>query len=297
MLLGKQVLDEKKVLSIIADIKRKKELGELSDDFVRDRLFSYLQKNHKAVQFLLQPYSPKSSRYKLIIKSVRAELRKVAGLFRLEKGPQERQQLLKQVVKGTPLLPAIAKILKTHASTKERLPFYQELYAKLFTHTGAPKAIIDLGCGLNPFSIPYMNLPALQYYAYDIMEGEIALLKKFFRWLHLQNKNFDGSINTLNLLHWVKLKELVKADICFLFKMTDVLDRGSGHKVTEAVIKSVPAKFVVVSFPTLTMSGKKMNHPRRKWIELMCQRLFYKFYILGFNNEIFYVIKKSPQFI
>ncbi|MDP3697255.1 MAG: hypothetical protein Q8R55_04490 [Candidatus Taylorbacteria bacterium] len=293
MLLGKHVLDEKEVHSLIADIKQKKELRELSDDFVHDRLFKYLQKNHKAATFLLQAHSPKSSRYKSIIKAVRAELRTVTGLFQLENGPAERQKLLAQLLKGAPLLPTVAKIVQTHASTKERLPFYRELYLKIFAQTGIPQTIIDFGCGLNPFSIPYMAVGNLKYYAYDIAEGEIASLKQFFRWLHRQNPAFVGSAEVLDLLHWVKLKELVKADICFLFKMTDVLDRGKGYKVTEAVIKGVPAQWVVVSFPTLTMSGKKMNNPRRIWIELMCQRLFYKFYILGFNNEMFYVIRKS----
>ncbi|MBI2146389.1 hypothetical protein HYU22_03550 [Candidatus Woesearchaeota archaeon] len=293
MLIGKQVLDEKKIRSLIADIKKKKELGELGDDFVRERLFKYLQKNHKAAKFLLHTPSSKSSRYKSVVKAVRAELRTVTGLFQLEKGPAERQKLLAQLLKGAPALPTVAKLLQTHASTKERLPFYQELYSKLFTHTGLPQTVIDLGCGLNPFSIPYMTAGPLKYYAYDIAEGEIASLKKFFRWLHARNPAFVGSAGVLDLLHWAKLKESVDADICFLFKMTDVLDRGKGHKVTEAVIKSVPAQWVVVSFPILTMSGKRMNHPRRQWIELMCQRLFYKFYILVFNNEMFYVIRKS----
>ena len=82
------------------------------------------------------------------------------------------------------------------------------------------------------------------------------------------------------------------ADLCFLFKMTDILDQGKGHKVTEEIIRKVPAKFVVVSFPTKTMSGKRMNYPRRKWIELMCQRLNYEVKIIEFSNELFYVIKK-----
>ena len=185
MLLGKQVLDEQKVRALINDIKQKKELRELGDDFVRERLFKYLQRNHKAAKFLLHAPSSKSSRYKLVIKAVRAELRTVTGLFQLEKGPAERQKLLAQLLKGAPALPTVAKLLQTHASTKERLPFYQELYSKLFTHTGLPQTVIDLGCGLNPFSIPYMAAGPLKYYAYDINDEEIQHLNLFFTFLKL----------------------------------------------------------------------------------------------------------------
>ena len=74
--------------------------------------------------------------------------------------------------------------------------------------------------------------------------------------------------------------------------MTDVLDKGKGHKTSEEIIKAIPAKFVVVSFATLTISGKKMNYPRRGWIELMCKRLGYEFKLLEFSNELFYVVMK-----
>ncbi len=296
MLLGKKLLDEPKVISLISDIRQKKELQKLSAEFVRDRLFAYLDKNPKAVQFLLGDYTARSSKYKAIIKAVRADLRKATGLYCSDKNTGERQEQLRKLLKGAPSLPTIRKILETHASTKERLPFYGELYAKIFARTGTPKTIIDLGCGLNPFSLFYMDLPAVQYYAYDVSEGEVDSLKTFFRWLHRKKPQFSGRAEILDLLHWAKLSKLSTADICFLFKMTDVLDRGKGHKATEAVIKSVPAKWVVVSFPTLTMSGKRMNNPRRIWIELMCQRLFYRFYIIGFNNEMFYVIQRTSEY-
>ncbi|MBI2151512.1 hypothetical protein HYU21_02175 [Candidatus Woesearchaeota archaeon] len=73
------------------------------------------------------------------------------------------------------------------------------------------------------------------------------------------------------------------------------MDKGHGHKNSELVIKSLSVKWIVVSFPTLTMSGKKMNFPRHKWIELMCQRLGYMFNLIEFENELFYVIKKSKH--
>jgi len=132
-----------------------------------------------------------------------------------------------------------------------------------------------------------MNLNNVNYYAYDLSKEEVKILNQFFK-----EKKINGKAAILDLLNLNKVKKLPKADLAFLFKMTDVLDKGKGHKTSEQIIKAIPAKFIIVSFPTLTMSGKKMNHPRRGWIELMSQRLGYKFELLEFSNELFYIIEK-----
>ena len=129
-----------------------------------------------------------------------------------------------------------------------------------------------------------------EYYAYDLSKEEVKIINQFFK-----DKKIDGKARILDLLQTNKVKKLPKADVAFLFKMTDVLDKGKGHKTSELVIKNIPAKYIIVSFPTLTMSGKKMNHPRRGWIELMCKRLNYNFKVLEFSNELFYIIRKKEK--
>ncbi len=305
----KRLLDknfDKKIHVLLHDIKRKKELQEISVEFVIKELQSYLNKNHQAKKFLSQPkpLNPKSAQYKVIIKEVRAKLRTVYGLYREEHDLDRREELISSLFPKTtnqtrqtlfftkPALDnkILIELLKTHSSTEERADHYEKLYQTLFTITGKPYTILDLGCGINPFSIPLMKLDSLLYYAYDLSVEEIESLNDFFRSLNQINPKIIGKAEVLDLLQFSKLPQ---ADICFLFKMTDVLEHGKGHKVTESVIKSIPASFVVVSFPTKTMSGKKMNFPRRRWIELMCRRLNYSYQLLEFSNELFYVIRKK----
>ncbi|MBU1622843.1 MAG: hypothetical protein KJ597_04690, partial [Nanoarchaeota archaeon] len=235
-------------------------------------------------------FNKKSKQYKEVVKKIRAKLRRIYGLFRESEDVVKRSSLVDLLLsKKTLNKKIITDILTTHSSTKERLPFYEDLYKKIFKITKQPKSILDLGAGINPFSIPLMKLKSLKYYASDLSQDEVEQLNTFFKYLKKKNKLFTGKAELLNILHFVKLPQ---ADLAFLFKMTDVLDQGKNHKTTEQVIKKIPAKFVVVSFPTKTMSGKKMNFPRRKWIELMCKRLKYSYKVLTFSNEIFYVIKK-----
>ena len=294
MLVNNKVLDEDKVMVIIRDIRRKKELKELNEEFIREHLFKYLQQETKITNSLVKNFNQKSAYYKKVIKEVRARLRRLYGLFRIEEDSDNRRELVDELVQSSKnkRKEIIEKILKTHSSTKERLKCYEKLYHKMFSLTGKPKSIIDLGCGINPFSISLMKLKKLKYYAYDLSIEEIEGLNRYFKLLHKENKSFIGKAGILDVMNWVKLSKHEVMDICLLFKMTDVLDKGKGHKATETVMKKVPARYVVVSFPTKTMSGKKMNFPRRKWIELMCERLRYKFKIIKFSNEIFYVVEK-----
>jgi 16S rRNA (guanine(1405)-N(7))-methyltransferase len=265
---------------LIQDIKKKKELKDLSTDFITEHIKKYLQQNPKAQEFLWNEHSTRSTKYKQIIKDIRSVLRRSYGLFRKDDGELEKLvSLLKSKRDKNEIL---TQILQIHSSTKERLPHYNSLYKKIFKLTGTPKTILDLGCGLNPFSLKFMKLSNLTYYAYDLSEKEVEMINKFFRITKQKGRAYVKDIRKV---------KLPKADVTFLFKMTDVIDK-KGHKNTEELLKSIPSTFVVISFPTVTMSNKKMNFPQRKWVELLCERLKYDVKFRELPNEIFYVIKK-----
>lgn len=278
------MLGQEKLAQLISVIKQKKELQGMSDSFVYSYLLKYLQQ-HPRVNLLNQ----RAESFRKIVKEIRAELRRVHGLFRTPEEVKERKELLERY-RSSSLLERkeiINTILTTHASTKERILFYPNLYRQIFAITGKPKTILDLGCGINPFSVIYTNLKNVNYFAYDINTEDVELINAFFK--------IEGIKGNAKILDLFAIGKLPSAEIAFFFKMTDVLERGKGHKISELILAKIPAKFVVVSFPTVTVSGKRMNFPRRRWIELMCQRLGYSYEALTFENEIFYVINKSPK--
>ena len=284
------MLDKTKIDVLAADIKKKKELQSINDDFVKDGIVKCLQQEPKLSEALEKNFNPKSKAYGSVVKYVRAKLRKVYGLFRDD--PAKRKKLVQELARASKenRTKIITEILSTHSSTNERLSFYGQLYSKLFAITGKPKTILDLGCGINPFSFLYMKLEKCNYYAYDINEEEINSINKCFGSLQIENPFFTGKAEIMDILQVAKLPQ---ADICFLFKMTDVLDKGKGHKKTEELLIKIPAKYIVASFATKTMSGKAMTAPRRKWMEWLCQRLGYNYTVLEFKNEIFYVVEKK----
>ncbi|MBI4980425.1 hypothetical protein HZC30_02605 [Candidatus Woesearchaeota archaeon] len=267
------------IKKLIPKVKQKKELAGISDGTVTEVLVKLFKREPKLLKELSIMINEKSAAYTQVIKLARAELRRSYGLFRVEKVEEEIKD--------------VHKVLSSHSSTKERASFYSELYPRLFSITGKPTIVIDLGCGVNPFSVELMELQRLKYYAYDISEKEVKLLNRFFSVKQTENKNFVGKAEVMDVSKVELVKKLPSADICFMFKLTDILDRGKGHKKTEEVLKAVPSKWLVISFPTLTMSGKPMTAPRRRWMEWLCKRLGYKYQILEFENELFYVVRKG----
>lgn len=273
-------MDPSKINQLVKDIKKKKELNSIDDNFVREYLSKVLIKNFKEAKLLEENFSQKSNAYHEIIKSARKDLRKCYGLFRQD---SIKTDLFKDLLKNPRNKTLTEKVLAVHSSTRERLPYYEELYQKIFTVTGKPKVILDLGCGANPFSLMFMKVNAV-YYAYDISRTEIDQINTFFKAVKQKG--------VAEIMDITKEVEFPKADLALLFKITDVIDQGRGHKGTEEVIKRLPTRFVVVSFPTLTMNGKPMNAPRRRWMEWLCNRLNYKFKIIEIPNEIFYILEK-----
>lgn len=257
-------------MNIVAAIKRKKELRGLSDTFVEKEVAAYKLRNPK-VSFA----NPRSQEFKQAVKEIRSRLRKVYGLFR------EEAPVLKNLSHEEQIM---IDILNSHASTRERLPYYRDLYQQIWKITKKPKKILDVGCGINPFSFPFMGLKKVEYYCYDLSDEETAAVNKYFSLIKVNGKALVRDVLTL--------QRFPKVDVVFLWKMTDMLDQGKGHKRTENVLTKFNASFVVVSFATKTMSGKAMNVPRRPWFERLCNRLSWQWTTLEFPNELFYVVKK-----
>jgi len=274
MIINKKNIPDKLIRQLIADIKRKKELSDIDDSFVKPELLRIVSRERKIAEFLSSPHDfekiKRAKKYKDLVKKTRATLRKAAGVF-IEKGK----------------LKELENIFLRHKSTKERAEIYPHLYRKIFHITGTPKSILDLGCGLNPLSYKFLGAKPF-YYAVDISSSVVDAVNDFF----MKNK-IKGYAKIMNLRE-IKNKKLnlPKAEICFMFKLLDSIELEKGHKLAEKLIKDVPCQWIVASFSKKTLSGKKMRHPYRGWIEQLCRRLGYFYEIIDFENEIFYIIKK-----
>jgi DNA-binding transcriptional regulator YiaG len=263
---------------ILKKVKAHKKYKSITDEIVLEKIENFLKSNPTTTNIDKQ-----------LIKDIRKELHLSYASFQTKK-KTKRKKYLQELEQIKRLDNELAeKFLSITLSTKERLLYYKELYKQIFKITGKPKIILDLGAGLNPTSYPLMNLKKLTYFAYDIDEEDIKFLNQYFK--IMKKHKLEGKAKILNLNNNSKISKLPKADIIFLFKVIDLLDKKN-HKPSEQLIRTLipKTKYIVASFSTKTLTRKSMNKPKRKWFELMLERLDLKFKIIKFPNEVFYII-------
>jgi 16S rRNA (guanine(1405)-N(7))-methyltransferase len=271
---------------VVGDVLAKKELSNLNEDFVLEKVNIFLEKHKEIKKKLMQAeYSKfrRSREHEEIIKKIRTELREVYGVF-IQEDYKKRFKLLDELKKN-PSLENHNKILSLHKSSKERLPYYPVVYKKIFEITGCPKKIVDFACGLNPFSYPYLGCKP-EYVACDIAEKDLDFIQDYFRIMKI-----GGSVKKVDLIV-DDVSEITKgADLVLLLKTLDSLETIKWGN-SEALLTKIKAKWVVVSFPTKSLGGKKtIKKEKRVWFERMASKLGYKTRNFETPCEIFYILR------
>lgn len=177
-------------------------------------------------------------------------------------------------------------ILSYHASSKERLPILDVFYKKIFQQIDQPSRILDLACGLNPFTLPWLtDHGTFQYYAADIDHGSVALFNQFF-----QLGNFNAKAFTNDLL--ISLP-VVKADVVFLFKTLPCLEQQE-KGISLKLLSQLSESQIVVSFPAKSLGGKEkgMYTHYQSFFESLIAEVQREFVEIRFENETVYIIDK-----
>ncbi len=276
---------------ILIEIKKNKKYFYIDNEIIKKEIAIYLKSNQ---QFILTKKNLKKA-----VKKIRAILHGIYSSYQTKKKKKRNFYLehLKNSVNDKERFFDITKnLLSTTISTKERIGHYKFIYEKIFEITAKPKTIIDLGCSLNPLSFPYMKLKNLNYYAYDIDNSDIDFLNNYF--FIMKDFGLNGKAEILDINNIEKISKLPYSDIILIFKLIDIIDVKNKKKISEEIIKLLikNTKFIVVSFPTVTLTGKKMNLPRRTGFELMLKRINLYFKEFSTNNEVFYLIYENEGY-
>jgi 16S rRNA (guanine(1405)-N(7))-methyltransferase len=227
---------------------------------------------------------------KKAVKAAKKKLHQVYGAYFDAFQPGKIQKQLNKISSepDTESLETIAReIMKSHTSTSERIFFMEQFYPDLFKRIEKPKKILDLACGLHPFAVLWMDLEQdVQYYAYDIDTRLITLVNTFFGYMS----------RSYNAQCWDILVSIpeIEADVVFLLKALPCVEqqeKGAG----ETIITSLNAKYIVISFPSksLTGKGKGMENYYHSFALELINRLNLEYFKLEYPNEVFYVLNKT----
>ncbi|MBU0495480.1 MAG: 16S rRNA methyltransferase [Chloroflexi bacterium] len=145
-------------------------------------------------------------------------------------------------------------LLARHASTRERLPILDEFYPPIWAVTGRPASLLDLGCGLNPLTIPWMDLaPGTRYHAFDIDADRVAFLNRTLA--------LAGCLRLARCQDILCQPPDAKADVALLLKTIPCLDRQEPDGARR-VLTSLRTRFVVAGFAIKSLGGREKGMAR-----------------------------------
>lgn len=187
------------------------------------------------------------------VKATRKALHRAAGLYFADRRP-DYGAWLRQIIQApddAARRAVLRSIMNHHASTRERLPILDAFYARVLGDVGPVRSVLDLACGLNPLSLPWMPLAAgATYHAVDIYEDLTGFLQAALAALGVAGKAEARDVIADCPTDAADVALLLKALPCL-----EQLDKSAGA----TILDTINARCIVVSFPTRTVGGRNVG--------------------------------------
>jgi hypothetical protein len=255
---------------------------ELIKKIMEKKEFSQLPK--KDVEMVFEKFDKECYVDSEKIKLTRDLLRKIYSVF-------TSQKLLKLKDKDPEW------ILGKHISTKERFPYYREVYEKIFEGFDKTKSlsVFDLGAGINGFSYDYFPFQNVGYLGIEAMKQLVDLMNYYFKTQELN----EAKAVWESLFELEKIKMQIKNSkyeqkIVFLFKVFDSLEMIEPDYSKKLLWDIVPlVDKVVISFATRSLVKKTKFKVSRGWILKFIENNFALKDDFELGNERYVVFKKK----
>lgn len=193
---------------------------------------------------------PKARSADEAVKRVKRRLHQAVGAFRAARG-SDPLAAVRRTWDGDLASPAFraacVEVMRTHASTRERVPHLDTLYMRLWETTGVPRQLMDVGCGLGPLALPWMALADATFVAADVDRGPLATVAAF-----LELVGQPHLVRTVDAVTEVPSEH---ADVALLLKLVPTLDRQDAHAAAR-LLRGLHVRHAVVSFPLRSLGGR-----------------------------------------
>jgi len=220
-------------MSLVDDVKKKKEFYGLSDSIV-SRALDLSDGD---------------------IKKSRALLRKYFGVFLTNR--------VLRFAKSRITSRGSQNILGMHMSSRKR--DYERFYGDIFSVIGGVGSVIDLGCGVNEFSHKYLPR-GISYVGVEAVGQLVELGNNYFK-----KEDYNGRIVHLDLFDVEKVVDLLigaeKPRVVFMFQVVDALEnfeRNFSKRFILGIAKE--CEWIVLTLPTESLGGRKKFVVQRKWM-------------------------------
>jgi 16S rRNA (guanine(1405)-N(7))-methyltransferase len=144
---------------------------------------------------------------------------------------------------------ACRAIMAGHTSTRERLPILDTFFVETLATIAPPGRVLDIACGLNPLTRPWMPLPdTTEYVAYDIYIDQIAFLNEYFALAGIPGRAEARDVIGRPPDEPAGLALVLKTLPCL-----EAVDKNAPARLLDAI----RAPLLLVSFPAQTLGGRR----------------------------------------
>ena len=230
---------------------------------------------------------------KAAVKAVRGKLHQAAGAYRSDRldlagWTAELAQLPRDP--SDPALRAWCREkMQQHASTRERLPFLDDFFTRSLAGVGAVQSLLDLGCGLNPLALPWLNLaPGATYYGCDLY-SDLADFGDVFR----RHLGLAGAVTSCDLTVSTPTQPVALALALKMIPCLEQLDKSVGSRL----LAQVNAQHVLVSFPARSLGGraKGMGRTYETRFLALISGMDWQARRFDFPNELAFMLSRSKS--
>jgi 16S rRNA (guanine(1405)-N(7))-methyltransferase len=237
---------------------------------------------------------------KAAAKATKRRLHQVYGAFEQNfdyEAAYQRLQDAYEMDSDDEIQAACRHVMGQHSSTRERLPILDQFYRDIFAITGQPSLLLDLGCGLNPLALPWMDrvppqssgqTPGIRYVPLDIDADRVRFLNRYLALASLEPLARCQDI----LSH----PPNDAADVALLLKMSPTLERQEPG-ATLALIEQLTAPYVVVSFAVKSLGGREKGmaeHYQQQFLGWLKDRQW-PAEKLAFDSELVFIVRREPN--
>ena len=280
---------------------------EKAEEFFLEEALKSRKFMEKALEFSEKKNFAKWNEYRKIMKKARKKI--YFSLRQYKHEPEEKinekfaelEVKLKKEKKLSKTISLHEELLGMHVSSKERIPFYREFYEKIFKVTGTPESVLDVSCGFNYFSVPFIKAEKLFFAGTEYKKEFVEQMDRYFSLaekysgirgkgflLDLRNTDFDTRNELLDLNNGKKF------DVAFVLKLIPVMEREK-KGLTENLIDIIPAEWIVLSCSKESMTKKEKISFRetasiKKFIK---ENSLYVNARIDFPDEIVFVVKRE----
>jgi 16S rRNA (guanine(1405)-N(7))-methyltransferase len=190
------------------------------------------------------------SSWKAAVKATKNKLHQTAGAYQSPvMGYDAALALLQDADTPQAWRAASRKIMRGHASTRERLPILDEFFVQTLEQIPPPRTVLDLACGLNPLARPWMPLdPACFYTAYDVYADAMQFLQQ-----SMDLAGYAGQAAVRDVLHDPPTQ---KVDLALLLKTLPILEQLQ-KGATAVLLDALQARFLLISYPVSSLGGRQ----------------------------------------